>query len=576
MRTLFSSITIAACLMLAMFILSQTIVARASDTENFAAATPTCTPLNIILDGGFEAGGVPSALWIDPQTSTNFGTPLCTEATCGTGSGAAPPRSGLTWAWFGGIPLPETAKLGQNVTIPTGTASLHFWMRIGTVTSPFTDVLNIKIDNVTVQSYTEPSIAETGYTERIVDLSAFADGGLHNIQFEYIGPSNGTGSYVIDDVTLLASGAGCASPSATPTSTPTATGTPTCTPSDHIVDGTFEAGNPWTAWTVQTSTIFGTPICNTAICGTDSGTASPFAGDNWIWFGGIAAAETATVGQSVIIPSGAPATLTFRLRIGKVITPFTDTLTVNIDGTTLTTFTEPASAETSYTLRTFDVSSFADGASHAILFTYTGTTTGASNFTVDNVSLIAGGVCSTPTPSNTPTNTPTATPSAMISGTITYGNAITGPPPPFVSNVLINGVGSANVSTTTVFPNGNYSLSGFGSGSYIVTPSKTGGVNGSITSFDAGRIAQHVAGIIVLNANQLIAADVSGNGSISSFDAAQIARYTAAVAGSGSTGNWIFVPANRNYPNITGVLSGEDYVAYLMGEVSGNWANTAR
>lgn len=54
-------------------------------------------------------------------------------------------------------------------------------MRIGTVTSPFTDVLNIKIDNVTVQSYTEPSIAETGYTERIVDLSAFADGGLHNI-----------------------------------------------------------------------------------------------------------------------------------------------------------------------------------------------------------------------------------------------------------------------------------------------------------------------------------------------------------------------------------------------------------
>lgn len=539
-----------------------------------AAATPTCTPSNIILDGGFESGGVPSTIWNDPQTSTNFGTPLCTEASCGTGSGASPPRSGLTWAWFGGIPLPETATLGQNVTIPAGTASLHFWMRIGTVSSPFTDVLHIKIDNVTVQSYTEPSVSERGYTERIIDLSAFADGGLHNIQFEYIGPSDGTGSYVVDDVTLLASGAGCASPSATPTNTPTATatasGTPTCTPSEQVADSTFEAGNPWTAWTVQTSTNFGTSICDIGICQTDSGTAAPFAGDNWIWFGGSVAPETATVGQSVVIPAGAPATVAFQLRIGKVTLPFTDTLTVTIDGSTIAAFTEPAAAETAYTLRSFDVSSFADGSSHAILFTYNGSTTGAANFTVDNVSLIGGGVCSTPT--STPTNTPTPLP--MISGTVTYGNSIGTPATRFVSNVLINGAGSPSVFTTSNFPDGTYSLSGFGSGQYVVTPSKTGGVNGSITSFDAGRISQHVAGLIFLSGNQLIVADVSGNGVISSFDAAQVARYVAGVTGSGSTGNWKFVPANRTYPNIVGLLTGEDYAAYLMGEVSGNWANS--
>jgi len=576
MKKSFYSISIAAIFLSAVFVLCQPVAARALELGNFASAgTPTCTPLNIILDGGFETGGVPSTIWIDPQSSTNFGTPLCTDATCGTGSGASPPRSGTTWAWFGGIPLPETAKLGQNITIPSGTASLRFWMRIGTVSAPFTDVLNIKIDNVTVQSYIEPSAAELAYTERIVDLSAFANGGLHNIQFEYIGSSNGTGSYVVDDVTLLASGAGCASPSSTPTSTPTSTGTPACTPSDRIADSTFEAGNPWTAWTVQTSTIFGTPICDTVLCGTDSGTAAPFAGNNWIWFGGSAAAETATVGQSVTIPAGAPATLTFQLRIGKVVTPFTDTLTVTIDGTTITTITEPVTAEAAYTLRTFDISSFADGGSHAILFTYNGPTTGAANFTVDNVSLIAGGVCSTPTPSNTPTTTPTATPSAMISGNITYGNSGT-LPPPFVSNVLISGIGSPDVSTTTVFPTGNYELTGFGSGSYIVTPSKTGGVNGSITSFDAGRVSQHVAGVITLNGNQLSVADVSGNGSISSFDAAQIARYAAAVPGTGSTGNWIFIPASRNYLDITSVITGEDYVAYIMGEVSGNWTNTSR
>ncbi|MFN0278096.1 MAG: dockerin type I repeat-containing protein [Pyrinomonadaceae bacterium] len=522
-------------------------------------ATPTCTPANIILDGGFETGGIPSAIWNNPQTSTNFVTPLCDEATCGTGSGASPPRTGLLWAWFGGIPLPETSALGQDVTIPTGTASLHFWMRIGTVTEPLTDVLNVKIDNIIVQSYPEPPTAETVYTERVIDLSAFADGASHNIRFEYIGPSNGTGSYVVDDVTLLASGAGCASPTATPTFTPTASPAPSCTPAERLSDGTFETGNPWSQWTVQTSTNFGTPICDTPFCGTDAGTAPPFSGDNWIWFGGIAAAETATIGQNVMIPSGGPATLTFQLRIGKVIMPFTDTLTVTIDGTNITTFTEPTVAETNYTLRSFDVSAFANGASHALLFTYTGVTTGKANFTVDNVSLIAGGACSTPT----------------ITGTIIYGNTITGPPPPFVSNVLLSGSGSIPVSALTIFPGGTYTLSGFGSGAYTVTPTKTGGVNGAISSFDAARISQHSVGIPPgLNATQLIVADVSGNGMVTSFDAGQVARYVTSTSGSGSTGNWIFSPLNRTYPSVTGNIAGQDYTALLMGEVSGNWSNS--
>lgn len=546
-------------LAIAVFMLSFGIFSAAHAENSAPAGTPTCTPADIILDGGFETGGIPSTIWNDPQTSTNFLTPLCDIATCKTGSGASPPRTGLVWAWFGGIPLPETSALGQSVTIPAGTVSLRFWMRIGTVSAPFTDVLNVKIDNVTLQSYPEPATAETDYTERVIDLSAFADGALHNIQFEYIGPSNGTGSYVVDDVTLLASGAGCASPTATPTSTSTASPAPSCTPAERIADGTFEDGNPWTSWTVQTSTNFGTAICNTTLCGTDSGTAPPFAGDNWIWFGGIGAAETATVGQNVPIPSGGPATLSFQLRIGKVASPFTDTLAVTIDGTNIATFTEPAAAEPGYTLRSLDVSAFADGASHAILFTYTGTTNGSANFTVDNVSLIAGGACSTPT----------------ITGTITYGNTITGPPPPFVSNVLLSGSGSLPISALTEFPGGTYTLSGFGTGAYTVTPSKTGGVNGAISSFDAAKIAQHASGIPPgLNSIQLVVADVSGNGSVTSFDAGQVARYASAISGSGSTGTWIFTPVNRTYPSVVTSITGQDYTALLMGEVSGNWTNT--
>ncbi len=186
---------------------------------NTPTPTPTCLPPNVITDGGFENGGIPSAIWNNPQSSTNFGTPLCDLGLCGNGGGGAPPRTGAIWAWFGGATAPETSRLGQNVTIPSGVASLHFWMRIGMVSAPFTDVLNVKVDNVTVQSYSEPAVAETLYTERIVDLSGFANGSSHNITFEYIGPTTGTGSFVIDDVALY-SGTGCATPTSTPTATP--------------------------------------------------------------------------------------------------------------------------------------------------------------------------------------------------------------------------------------------------------------------------------------------------------------------------------------------------------------------
>src|SRR5262249_53421216 len=141
-------------------------------------------------------------------------------------------------------------------------------------------------------------------------------------------------------------------------------------------------------------------------------------------------------------------------------------------------------------------------------------------FTLPSGCTFLAGPSPTPTSSSTSTatNTPTATStpiltptvSVAISGTITYGNAIGTPTPRFVSNVQIDGAGSPNVSATTLFPTGAYLLLGFGPGSYTVTPSKTGGVNGAISSFDAALIALHVAGPPnpQLNSTQLSVADV--------------------------------------------------------------------
>lgn len=169
-----------------------------------------------------------------------------------------------------------------------------------------------------------------------------------------------------------------------------------------------------------------------------------------------------------------------------------------------------------------------------------------------------------------------------IGGTVTYGNAIGSPSPRSVSNVLLSGAGSTNVSTTTAAPGpgeGTYALMGFGTGSYTVTPTKSGGVNG-ITSFDAARVSQHVAGPPnpQLTGNQLVVAEVSGNGVLTSFDAAMIAKFVAgppyAAPGIGSTSTWKFTPVNRTYASVTSNISGEDYLALLMGEVTGNWTNT--
>ena len=71
-----------------------------------------------------------------------------------------------------------------------------------------------------------------------------------------------------------------------------------------ILDPTFEAGDPWPDWTTQTGTEFGTPLCDLATCGDGGGSAPPFAGNNWAWFGGFPAPQIETLGQVVTIPNG--------------------------------------------------------------------------------------------------------------------------------------------------------------------------------------------------------------------------------------------------------------------------------
>jgi len=145
---------------------------------------------------------------------------------------------------------------------------------------------------------------------------------------------------------------------ATPTPTPAGpTPTPTCTPANILVDPSIEASTP--QGTVQitnpnwpsTSTNFSSSICSTAFCGSAGGTSVPRTGTYFAWFGGTSAAETGSIQQTIVIPTGATPILRYWLRISSVATPFNATLVVRVDGNIVQTITEPATAEAAYTQR---------------------------------------------------------------------------------------------------------------------------------------------------------------------------------------------------------------------------------
>ncbi len=167
-----------------------------------------------------------------------------------------------------------------------------------------------------------------------------------------------------------------------------------CTPGNIIVDGGLEATDPDTAENPNwqgTSTAFGTPLCSDQLCG-QLPSAMPRTGTFWAWFGGVNDLDTvedATLSQTVTFPAGATSvTLRFYLRIGRVAPPLTDTLVVQVDGATQTTFSEVTGPEGAYAQRTVNLTSFANGAPHTIKFFYHHPANGGeADFNVDDITL---------------------------------------------------------------------------------------------------------------------------------------------------------------------------------------------
>jgi|GEM_PF-6313779 len=161
---------------------------------------PLSMPNNLLQDRSFESY-TPNPSW--SETSTNYATPLCTVTDCSSDPYAGP-RSGSVWAWFGGTSSDETGSLSQTVSIPSGAATLQFYLWIGYAEagSDGNDKFTAQIDGVPVFSANATqSGAYASYVKVEVDISTYADGASHLVQFS----SSTTGQQVnfnLDDAAL--------------------------------------------------------------------------------------------------------------------------------------------------------------------------------------------------------------------------------------------------------------------------------------------------------------------------------------------------------------------------------------
>ena len=153
-------------------------------------------------DGGFE-DGTPNSYWA--EASTNFGTPLCDIASCGTGTGTGP-YMGDWWVWFGGISATtETGSVAQTVNIPVGTTEMTFWFE-AIVCDSAADFMNVTIDGNVVYTIDGGSAlcGSLGYTQQVVDISAYADDGDHALEFisQTVSANGGGTNFFVDDVSI--------------------------------------------------------------------------------------------------------------------------------------------------------------------------------------------------------------------------------------------------------------------------------------------------------------------------------------------------------------------------------------
>jgi hypothetical protein len=119
-----------------------------------------------------------------------------------TASDIPEPSDGAYYLWFGGVPEEERATVSQVVAIPQTASELTFDLQIAACDSD-EDYMEVLIDNTSL--FTTGSCNVTNeYVRQSVDISAFADGRRHTLEFssEVFAVNGSWSSFFVDRVSI--------------------------------------------------------------------------------------------------------------------------------------------------------------------------------------------------------------------------------------------------------------------------------------------------------------------------------------------------------------------------------------
>jgi len=173
---------------------------------------------NLVQDPSFEGAYGSTAIW--QQFSATSDTPLCKTTIvpdCAPIAGISGPRTGTVWGWFGGLDWAdsgpgssEIARLSQNVTIPNScSAQLQFYFWIGEAGGDARDVFKVIIDDTTTVFSTDVTHQSSypSYTPVTIDVSAFANGAAHKVEFfssQIYHSDSLSVTFNLDDISIVA------------------------------------------------------------------------------------------------------------------------------------------------------------------------------------------------------------------------------------------------------------------------------------------------------------------------------------------------------------------------------------
>ncbi|MFD3554213.1 M28 family peptidase [Streptomyces goshikiensis] len=148
----------------------------------------TCTPRQLVVNGGFENGSAP---W------------TATSGVITNQSGEAP-HAGSYMAWLNGWGSSRTDSASQSLTVPSGCSSyqLAFYLHIDTDEDENVvyDRFTVSVGGQTLETLSNVD-AGSGYALKTYDVSRFA-GQTVTLQFKGVEDQSLQTSFVVDDVTL--------------------------------------------------------------------------------------------------------------------------------------------------------------------------------------------------------------------------------------------------------------------------------------------------------------------------------------------------------------------------------------